>query len=77
MLPVASECFAQDRVVRFLEALRLLVESGKVPLHDRLHPVERLVLSDGTERCRFQILFMRTLLLMGSVKMIHLGPIPS
>ena len=50
MLPVASECFAQDGVVRFLEALRLLVESGEVPLHDGLHPDERFILFDGPRK---------------------------
>ena len=49
MLPVASKRFSKNGIVRFLEALWLLVEAREVPLDDGLHAVERFVLFDGTE----------------------------
>lgn len=47
MLPAAPEHLAQNRIVRLLEALWLLVETGQVPLDHGFHAGERIVLRNG------------------------------
>lgn len=46
MLPIASECLAQNRIEWLLQAFGLLVESRQVPLADQFHPNEGIVLND-------------------------------
>ena len=50
MFPAAPEHLAEDRVVRLLQSLWLLVETRQVPLDDGLHARERIVLGDGPAR---------------------------
>ena len=49
MLPVTAERLPQNRIVRLLEALGLLVEARQVPLHHLLHPQQGGVLLHGSE----------------------------
>lgn len=50
MLPTASESLSENRIVRLLQALGLLVETGQIEADDLDHAHVRVILEGGSGR---------------------------
>jgi hypothetical protein len=47
MFPTTSKDLSQNRIVWFLKAFWLFVETGKIPLNHSFHPRERIVFQNS------------------------------